>query len=133
MTHYVYSAFDADRRPLYVGYTGNLRQRMRQHKSASAWVQRAAVIYVERFATRDEALTREAERIRNFRPIHNIQGNPRYCDVADVIAVRAWVEECRAFHGGPDARSAWLAAHPEATARQRKTFALADLRDRRSA
>lgn len=35
--HFVYSAFTADRRCLYVGCTGNVERRMKEHRLYSGW------------------------------------------------------------------------------------------------
>lgn len=71
MSYHVYVCYDAARRPLYVGRTGNLRQRMSAHDSSSPWMKDCALISVLPFATYDEASRGEGDRIATLRPRHN--------------------------------------------------------------
>jgi len=85
MTFHVYAAFDAEGRPLYVGQTGNLPQRMAAHRSQKIWEHRAAVVFITPAATRREACVLEAERIADLRPQFNFQHNPRHRRLEDVL------------------------------------------------
>ena len=134
MTFHVYTAFDADRRPLYVGQTGNLSQRMDNHRRYSGWFHDAALVAVIPFDTRAEAIEAEAWRIDKLRPLHNVQHNPRRETVAERIERYEWGQSFRLLNGSRADRHRWLELHPEATAADRKWIATQDLREsRRSA
>ena len=75
MTHYVYTAWGADKRPLYVGCTNNLRRRMKEH-AATGLLDGAIWIAVVPFEDRYEAEMAEAGRIAKLMPRANIHGNP---------------------------------------------------------
>lgn len=76
MSHYVYVCFDADRKPLYVGCTTNVKRRMKEHRAYMPWPQQVALMCVTEFETRDEALEAERERISSLRPTNNSRHNP---------------------------------------------------------
>lgn len=83
MTHHVYT-FWHDRTPLYVGCTGNLRQRMAAHHGSAHDV-RANWISVVPFEDEDEAFGAEADLIWSLRPLHNVQHNPRRMRLVDYL------------------------------------------------
>ena len=126
MTFHVYTMFDADRRPLYVGQTGNLPQRMQQHRS-NFWHGAVALVAVIPFATREDALKAEAWRIGKLRPLYNTQHNPRRMTVAEVIDRYDGTRSFWLLNGSRGDRHQWLREHPEATVRYRKWIALRDL------
>lgn len=84
--HYVYRIYDADRRLIYVGCTGNLSQRLAVHRYGySAWWNSQAVKTVAKvFRTKREALDAEQVAIRSERPRWNISG--KWCTNADWTA-----------------------------------------------
>lgn len=71
-TYHVYKHFDASGALLYVGVsidaTGN---RLREHRSKSAWFESIARIETQDFPTREAAIAAEAEAIRNEQPKFN--------------------------------------------------------------
>lgn len=127
---YVYTVFDADRRPLYVGQTNRLRRRFKEHGQTGV-MDHAAFVALIPFATRKEALDAETRRIRKLRPALNIQHNPRFITVADAIGRHEWSESFRLLNGSRADRHRWLALHPEATAADRKWIARRDVEDSR--
>lgn len=68
---YCYVVYSGHRRPLYVGQTCNLAQRMRDHEKRSHWMSRATFISALPAETREEAMELEANRIVTLRPEHN--------------------------------------------------------------
>ncbi len=81
---WVYTMWNAETgEPIYVGCTGNLGQRMRQHERRW-WYPQVTWIGAVRFESRDEALEAESVRIHKLRPRVNRQFNPR--------CTPAWVE-----------------------------------------
>jgi predicted GIY-YIG superfamily endonuclease len=93
MTHYVYTAWDANQRPLYVGCTNDVTRRMRGHRYTSAWYRQHASVTVMEFPTEAEALAIERRQIQKLRPGGNIRHNPSYQTVGDAIANElAWRE-----------------------------------------
>lgn len=128
MTFHVYTLFGADMVVLYVGQTGNLHQRMRDHQRRFGDL--VTCVAVDPCATREEALELEHRRIVELRPLHNKQGNPRFQSAWVAAAADEWWDEFEARLGTPADRAAWLAAHPDADVRTRKAFALAELTER---
>lgn len=115
--HFVYTAWDANRRPLYVGCTANVARRMRDHRYQSGWYGRLDTLIVMEFPTQREALTVETHQIIKLRPAANIRHNPRYQTVEDAIAeYESWWEYDAQFSKA--AAREWLAAHPDATRTQ---------------
>lgn len=106
--------------PLYVGQTSDLNQRLRTHASSSRWYREVTHISIIGCASRDEALHVEMERIVKLRPLHNVQGNPRWRLVADYIAWDEWERrEPTARERKAQARGTLLAqAAPPLTAEQ---------------
>jgi predicted GIY-YIG superfamily endonuclease len=67
----VYIARDATDCVLYVGMTQDLEGRLQTHKAASRWWALVASVSVEDWPTRDAALRREDELIRELDPPYN--------------------------------------------------------------
>jgi len=76
MTHHVYY-FWRDRTPLYIGVTGNLKRRLRQHAGDHApWSIQATRIASIPFDDEAGAYAAEAEQIASLRPTYNVRHNP---------------------------------------------------------
>ena len=73
--HFVYRAFDADDRLLYVGCTIDVDKRRRKHGRTSSWAKQATRWTVERFATQAPALLAEQHAIETERPQFNAMYN----------------------------------------------------------
>lgn len=70
----VYCYYDVEGRPLYVGQSGNLRQRDRTHARTASWyAEVASMAILVRCSTRENARFRECQQIVSLRPAHNIQ------------------------------------------------------------
>lgn len=67
----LYRHYDEAGRLLYVGISLSTGQRLRGHKARSSWWPLVAKITIERFPSREAALTAEAEAIRTEKPLHN--------------------------------------------------------------
>lgn len=76
MSWFVYRQFDADGVLLYVGETGNPKQRQQNHRSSSAWGASIARTELVECENRDAARLLEAETIRSERPLYNSRHNP---------------------------------------------------------
>lgn len=63
------------RPPVYVGMTGNVNRRLREHMKDKAWWPLVDRIIVDCCATREEALELEERCIHIKRPLVNIAGN----------------------------------------------------------
>jgi hypothetical protein len=72
----VYTAYNADGDPLYVGATSHLLNRLRMHERSSAWWAGAAWLSVSEPMNREDSMNAERDLIRALRPPHNIQHNP---------------------------------------------------------
>lgn len=72
----VYQYFGVGGQLLYVGITERGVRRAHEHADLKHWWELAVGCTLEHFATRDEALAREADLIRRFRPPFNQQHNP---------------------------------------------------------
>jgi predicted GIY-YIG superfamily endonuclease len=71
---FVYVARQSPRgRPLYVGKTTGLRQRIARHLSYAGWRNEVRSFDFYRFATAEEATAAESAAIRDLNPIHNIR------------------------------------------------------------
>lgn len=81
----VYRHFDADQRVLYIGATGDHRERTRQHKRRSPWFAKVIFVRAQPYATIEEARAAEKRAIAEERPPFNISdssGRPRrYGDI----------------------------------------------------
>lgn len=73
---YVYRAFDADGRLLYIGSTYKPRARLQFGHAYKQWHASIADIDMERFGTHEEAVAAETEAIRTEWPLWNIAGSP---------------------------------------------------------
>lgn len=76
----LYRYFDSDNRLLYVGITKNQSRRFSQHNSKAQWIDQIHTATFQHFDTREEALSAEANAIRNENPIHNIAGTDKAID-----------------------------------------------------
>lgn len=72
---YIYRAYDAEGRLLYIGMTNDLVQRIGQHQS-SHWIWDVASITAETYPTRAEASTAECAAIRSEVPRWNVKSSP---------------------------------------------------------
>lgn len=70
----LYRYLDADGNPLYIGITGNLKERRTAH-AQSRWALEAAAFTVEWFPTAQEAAAVETTAIRTERPQYNDADN----------------------------------------------------------
>ncbi|MCW2901782.1 MAG: hypothetical protein JWO67_4047 [Streptosporangiaceae bacterium] len=71
----LYSYYDADDQPLYIGISGSLRGRERSHLKSSSWMDFVARSSVQRFPSREEAEASEREAIKAERPLFNVVHN----------------------------------------------------------
>lgn len=72
----LYRAFAADGSLLYVGISFSALERLRQHRSDSAWFPTMHTLTIERFSSRQEALSAEAAAIKREKPLCNVVHNP---------------------------------------------------------
>ena len=95
--HFVYRAFDAADRLLYIGCTVNFEQRRRTHEQRSPWAHRVDRWDVERFDTQAPALLGEEAAIKAEHPEFNAMYNG--------AGLTGWNDERRAaetcLHGHP--------------------------------
>lgn len=68
----LYRYFDKDSNLLYVGISKNAIARQSQHQGSSHWYNKATSSTIERFKSRDDALSAEKKAIKNENPIHNV-------------------------------------------------------------
>lgn len=73
---FVYTLSDAAGRPLYVGCTSNLPQRLACHRRERHWWAEVVHIRLEHYADRDHGFEVEKQRIYELRPAHNFCHNP---------------------------------------------------------
>lgn len=71
----VYSYYDEQDIPLYIGVAANVKSRQRSHVVGSAWMEFAARSVISRYSSRTEALKAEGVAIRAERPLFNVQHN----------------------------------------------------------
>lgn len=71
----LYRWFSQDGTLLYIGISKNLRQRVKAHDKASAWIGEASVMTVEHYPNRQAALLAERKAIRAESPLHNVVHN----------------------------------------------------------
>lgn len=62
---------------LYVGITGNVPRRFRQHKAKKPWWKESELAHLECYDSWESAAEAELSRIETYRPRHNIVGNKR--------------------------------------------------------
>lgn len=72
----VYQYFGTGGQLLYVGITDRGVRRAHEHAGSKDWWTLAVGCTLEHYDSRDEALEREADLIRRFRPPFNTQHNP---------------------------------------------------------
>lgn len=70
---HLYRCFAADGSLLYVGVTGHIKKRFKQHAVKSAWWGDVAKVEAERYSERDAALAAERKAIVAEQPLHNIR------------------------------------------------------------
>lgn len=73
-TLYVIHAMSSDS-VLYVGITGDVRRRFKQHRRKKPWWTDSENASLECYTSWDDAAEAERSRIQTWRPIHNIVGN----------------------------------------------------------
>lgn len=78
----LYRFLNAHGRLLYVGISFSVMGRIAGHKAAE-WFDEVALITLQRFATRADALRAEIKIIREERPPHNVAGKPQHDRVAE--------------------------------------------------
>ena len=72
----VYLYYGVNGYPVYAGVTDRGSRRMHEHVDDKPWWPLVIGCTVEHYATRTEALAREAFLIRSYRPAFNFQHNP---------------------------------------------------------
>lgn len=108
----VYRYFDCVGRLVYVGVTKRGVQRAHEHAKTKDWWPLVTGSTVEHFATREEALEREAELIQRHRPLANIQHNrPRVKSI--VIERPREVSRADSKRVPKEVIRAWYALSPE--------------------
>lgn len=75
--HWVYRCLDIDGDAIYVGCTGNLRQRLYTHRKTSPWAESVARVKATVHPYRSEALKVELAEIRRLDPPCNVHGRLR--------------------------------------------------------
>jgi len=68
----LYRHFGPEDELLYVGISVNALSRLKQHASGSNWSNQIEKVTIEKFDTREDALTAETEAIKRENPKHNI-------------------------------------------------------------
>lgn len=68
----LYRHFDRNKKLLYVGISLNSVARLAQHRDAAHWFDDIAIVTIETFSTREEALAAERNAIINENPVCNI-------------------------------------------------------------
>jgi predicted GIY-YIG superfamily endonuclease len=68
----LYRHFNVDGELLYVGISVSSLVRLTKHRHASSWFSEIAVVKIEHFPNRPDALKAEAKAIREERPRHNL-------------------------------------------------------------
>ena len=79
--HTVYEFYDADGAPVYIGCALNLADRLRQHQATEMW-REVVEVHTRLYPTRDEAMGREAQLIRELQPRWNFQYTERASEAA---------------------------------------------------
>jgi hypothetical protein len=73
-TH-LYRHFNKDGALLYVGISINALCRLKRHEDVSSWFDEIHRVDIERFSSREAALTAECEAIKRETPLHNVRHN----------------------------------------------------------
>lgn len=76
----VYRCYDTSGRLLYVGYSADIAERLRQHRRSSPWFSGVDRITVKVFRTRVEASNAEMDAIRTEWPLHNVRYAPGWTE-----------------------------------------------------
>lgn len=71
----LYRFYDAKGVLLYVGITGRMHNRVKQHRDNASWFEVAARVDIEHYPTRADALRAETVAIKAEHPLHNIVHN----------------------------------------------------------
>jgi hypothetical protein len=74
----LYNLYPEDERTddvLYIGITGNLRRRFKQHAATKAWWPNSELCYLECYDSWESACEAELSQIASRKPVHNIHGN----------------------------------------------------------
>lgn len=102
----VYRIFDGDDNLLYVGASERSLARVQEHASEKGWFSDVNRVSIERFETREEALSAEKRAIETERPRHNVQHNPfvsavRHYEVDATCSNCGWEGVQRMLKGRP--------------------------------
>ncbi len=73
MKTYLYRHFNADNELLYVGISLSALNRLGQHRDNSHWFDTISRVDIQKFDTKEEALSAETLAIREEKPRHNIK------------------------------------------------------------
>lgn len=76
----VYRCYSSAGRLLYVGYSADVPERLRQHRRSSPWFAEVDRIAVKVYRTSAEALAAELEAIRTEWPLHNVRHAPGWLE-----------------------------------------------------
>lgn len=79
----LYRFFDADQRLLYVGISGQLRERWPQHRRKAPWWEQAAFVQVEHWGAVHTALDAERAAIAAEMPLFNKRSSRRLATAPD--------------------------------------------------
>jgi predicted GIY-YIG superfamily endonuclease len=71
MNQALYRWFDSEGTLLYVGVSGSIHKRVKQHEKTAEWINQAAFMTVQWFATRNDVESAERYAIENEGPLHN--------------------------------------------------------------
>lgn len=107
----VYQYFDTSGALLYVGITGRGLKRSHEHARSKDWWLATSGCSIEHYASRDEALEREAYLIAAYKPPNNTQGkgrsvtSVRLIPAAEAITVDEQVAMGETFNRIADAKA----------------------------
>lgn len=73
--HTVYKLYDGNERLMYVGITSRGPKRLVEHHKHKWWFGQVEQVEFEKFETRSQSAHREAELIKRYAPLYNIQHN----------------------------------------------------------
>lgn len=89
--HFVYTCWDYDGEPLYIGCARNVEERIRMHMQPSTQSQASLLLQAEMaeyewtaYPTKAEARAAERQLIADLMPLLNKQHNPRYTKSHDM-------------------------------------------------
>jgi GIY-YIG catalytic domain len=94
--HILYRWWDHNGNLLYVGQSITVWERVKQHRTASAWFGTAVAMTIEELPTKTELDKAERQAIENEHPVHNIThnqtpGTVRQIDPRTLIIHAGWV------------------------------------------